>query len=181
MKKLLNLSRIRDRDELPLAVPRGAEVAELGVAEGEFSARLLQHRGVRIVYSVDAWDDAKRRHDDEEFFRARQRLARFGKRSKIIRMRFDEAANLFNDGSLDLVYVDGYAHTGQEGGQTLRDWWPKVKRGGILAGHDYDAEKWPQTVKHVDRFVAAHKLELHVIPRGRTKHPSWCVRKGTQS
>lgn len=42
----------------------------------------------------------------------------------------------FEDASLDFVYIDSvhdYAHVKE----TFERWWPKVKAGGIIAGHDY--------------------------------------------
>lgn len=27
----------------------------------------------------------------------------------------------------DFVYIDGYAHTGEENGKTIIDWWRKVR------------------------------------------------------
>jgi hypothetical protein len=56
-------------------------------------------------------------------------LRRVGLRAayKLLRMRFDEAIDLFDDASLDFVYVDGYAHGGEEGGETIFEWFRKVR------------------------------------------------------
>jgi hypothetical protein len=50
-----------------------------------------------------------------------------------------EASALFPDESLDLVFIDGnhgYSHVKQD----IRAWLPKVRPGGVLCGHDCDAD-----------------------------------------
>jgi predicted O-methyltransferase YrrM len=47
-----------------------------------------------------------------------------------------EAAKGFDDGSLDFVYIDG-AHDFSNVVNDLAAWTPKVKKGGLICGHDY--------------------------------------------
>ena len=105
------------------------------------------------------WTD---HHDPKEYIEASRMLVQFGRgRCVPLRMTFREALPLFKDGSLDFCYVDGYAAGGQENGQTLEDWWPKLRPGGIFGGHDYDS-KWPATQKAVHAF----RLPLEVANVG---------------
>jgi hypothetical protein len=46
------------------------------------------------------------------------------------------AAKLFPDNSVDFVYIDA-EHSREALLRDLRLWWPKVKPGGIIGGHDY--------------------------------------------
>jgi predicted O-methyltransferase YrrM len=46
-----------------------------------------------------------------------------------------EASRWFSDGSLDFVYIDGN-HALHYVLEDLEAWTPKVRRGGIVAGHD---------------------------------------------
>ena len=103
---------------------------ELGVAQGEFSERLLQYENVGKLYSIDKWSD---HHNEAEYRRTQARHAPYGDRNVIIRDTFANALHSFPDEYFDLIYIDGYAHTGQERGQTLKDWYPKCKTGGIFA------------------------------------------------
>lgn len=166
----------RTRQELPLLLPSDSIVVELGVARGEFSEQLLQSDRILMLYSIDIWAD--RGHDDLEYKQAVNRLSPYANRNVIIRKRFADAVSSFADSFFDLVYIDGYAHEGQDNGKTLTDWWPKVRRGGYLAGHDYDP-KFPLTVAVVDAFSREHDLPLFVVPAesGNYKFPSWYVRK----
>lgn len=166
-----------NRDDITKLLPVDGIGAELGVATGQFSRRLLEKSHLRFLYSIDMYA-GDRGHDVEQYKQALRALAPYRYRNSILRMRFDEAVDLFENEYFDLVYVDGYAHTGEEEGRTIREWYPKVRRGGILAGDDYH-ERWPKVVEHVDAFARNHGLELHVIPCAEdTMHnyfPTWYV------
>lgn len=162
---------IETRRELALQFFKGTGV-ELGVARGDFSADVLTWSFCKLLYSIDRWTEPH--HDIHEYQRALDRLNPFWTRSRVLRATFEEALVLFQPDSLDFVYVDGYAHTGQEGGKTLEDWWPKIKPDGVMAGHDYDPLFQP-TIDAVDAFVARHGLELHLTEEEKLR--SWWVVK----
>lgn len=46
------------------------------------------------------------------------------------------ASEMFDQESLDFVYVDA-EHQSSQVYADLRTWWPRIKKGGILAGHDF--------------------------------------------
>jgi len=150
---------------------------ELGVGGGKFSERMLQNAPILRLYSIDAWA-GDRNHDLVECDTATRRLSKFGARSIVIRATFTEALVLFENESLDFAYIDGYAHTGNQSGDTLRTWWKKVRPGGILAGHDYHQEKWPKNVAVVDQTRDAYREDISEFQITETDHyPSWIMRK----
>jgi len=61
---------------------------------------------------------------------------------EVIRKTSAEAAKDFSDESLDFVYIDG-DHKQQSVYNDICAWFPKVKKGGFIAGHDY----WEHQVK----------------------------------
>lgn len=91
------------------------------------------------------------------------------------------ALDLFDDNYFDFVYIDGYAHTGEEGGKTLADSLPKVKIGGVIAGDDYH-EKWPLVKAAVNRFIDDTGFELMLTQTVEddvkfSNYPSWaCIK-----
>jgi hypothetical protein len=101
-----------------------------------------------------------------------------------LKLRFDEALSLFPDHYFDFIYVDGYAHTGEEGGRTFHDWYPKLKPGGILAGKDYTICR-PLVVAAVNAFVREKNLKSMLILPSKearaesmwSEHPTWLARK----
>ena len=66
-----------------------------------------------------------------------------------------EAAKLFPDNSLDFVYIDGM-HDYQNCRADIEVWYPKIKEGGIVAGHDHNypdvASAVRDTIKSVEIF-----------------------------
>lgn len=160
----------RTRADLALSVPAAGIMIELGVARGDFAVALMRANREARYYGVDRYID--RGHDFRQYRAAYDRIDALG--GCLIRDSFAAARERFISGEAALVYVDGYAHTGQDGGRTLRDWWPIVAPGGIMAGHDY-CERWQPTMDAVAAFVAEHGMELHVIEE--EPYPSWWVQR----
>lgn len=59
-----------------------------------------------------------------------------------------EVTTLYKDQSLDFVFIDG-SHKYEDVVKDVKAWLPKIKKGGILAGHDYHYT-WPDVVKAVN-------------------------------
>ncbi|PQO28874.1 class I SAM-dependent methyltransferase [Blastopirellula marina] len=178
--KRLTFGSLQSREEFPELLRQlglnGLGI-ELGVAAGAYSDFLLEHSDLRILFSVDRWTD---HHNDEEARQAHRLLARHSVRSSVLKMTFDEAIQLFADATFDFIFLDGYAHLGQDGIDTLTTWWHKLKPGGVFAGHDYHPE-WPNTIDVVDRFTSLHGLELFTTDEDPSvvehAYPSWYVHK----
>jgi hypothetical protein len=54
--------------------------------------------------------------------------------------------HLFKDNSLDYIYIDGN-HDYDHAKQDLKLWWPKLRPGGLMAGHDYLQLNWERQPK----------------------------------
>jgi Methyltransferase domain len=68
--------------------------------------------------------------------RRKSTMARFGDKAVIVRNDSLSAALLIPDDSVDFVYVDArHDYCGVM--EDLLAWWPKLKKGGLMAGHDY--------------------------------------------
>ena len=149
---------------------------ELGVAGGEFSRRMVASGRFSTFFGVDMYADT---HDVAQYKAALRHVGLYAP-YRLLRMTFDQARDLFADESLDFIYIDGYAHTGQEGGETIWDWARKVRLGGLIAGDDYHAD-WPLVVEAVDRFARDTGFELCMTTEVETVdyagHPSWAMVK----
>jgi len=138
---------------------------------------MVQSGKFQQFFGVDVYGDT---HDITEYKKA---LRTVGLRSNyhLLRMTFDDALDLFPDNFFDFIYVDGYAHTGEEGGRTLIDWYAKLKPGGVMAGDDYDAQRWPLVVWAVHHLVAQLGLSLKVTDQVQdaayNKFRSWFFTK----
>ena len=150
---------------------------EAGVALGLFSDEILNRTALSKVYSVDMWDD---RGHDKDRIQVQKRLSIYGDRSCLLWDRFENVLPYMPDNYFDFVYVDGYAHTGEDGGKSIHGWFEKVRNGGVLAGHDYDPIEWPLVVEAVDAFVKRNKLQLHVMKATKSTYDccdSWMIVK----
>jgi hypothetical protein len=177
MRRYIKMNR---EDVVSYALPNVVGI-ELGIAEGEFSERVLNKYSVKHWYGVDAWSGS-RNHDTAEYIKTLRRLEKYRDRNTLLRMNFSEALLLFPNNYFDIIYVDGYAHTGQEQGRTLDEWYPKLKSGGIFSGDDYSPSRWPLNVNMVETFALRNHLEVNVIECGEKDNtwsvePTWWVRK----
>lgn len=154
--------------------------AEIGVEEGVYSERLCKKIPYLSLHSIDAWlhypgyrDHVSQEKLDRFYETAKARLLRY--RVDVIRMKSVDAAPFFDDHSLDFVYIDGnheFLHVTQD----IAAWEPKVRRGGIVAGHDFRRDKNGQYQCHVKDVVQAwtyaHGIRPWFVLRG-DKSPSW--------
>lgn len=167
---------LQERKELPLFLERDGLIGiELGVAGGWYSKRLMDSGLFTQLYGVDLYGD---HHDTKEYIKALHNVG-MGKPYWLLRMSFEEALEAFPDDHFDFVYIDGYAHTGEERGKTMFDWLKKVKVGGMIAGHDYHP-KWPLVQICVDAL--AEELGQSVLRTAdskkrdpQDKFPSWAL------
>jgi hypothetical protein len=145
---------------------------EIGVYKGDFTRWLLK-RGAKI-YAVDPWLAYPDYGHPKVHFQARQdviyrsakkRLAPFGDRCEIIRKTSMEAVKDFEDDSIDFVYIDGH-HGFKYVAEDIYEWSKKVRKGGIISGHDYALRKfknddpWTLQVKFVvDAYTQAFRIK----------------------
>jgi predicted O-methyltransferase YrrM len=64
------------------------------------------------------------------------------------------AVRLFHDGTVDFCFIDG-SHDYQSVLRDIAAWWPKIRIGGSLAGHDYTA-RWPGVGQAVNEFFQSN-------------------------
>lgn len=133
-----------------------------------FMAVEIANSGKPIAFHcVDTWkgsDDVPSmqeiltRCDGFEVFKAN--MERGGVWSQVTPMRMDslEAAKAFRDDSVDFCFVDAN-HAYDAVTADLAAWLPKMRHGGVLAGHDYAQEF--MGVKHaVQDFFGAGRFEV---------------------
>jgi len=168
--RLLNLIgedwATRDALSLVPPPPRSAQRAvEVGVRSGYTSAYLLDHVPRLSLLSVDPYaevDPLYAKGDPlRQFQNVRRMLSRYGDRSRLLRQTSERAAARVN-GTFDLVFID--ADHGYESVQTdIRCWFPRVREGGLLSGHDYSA-RFPGVVQAVNEFTLTVGATLHLGP-----------------
>lgn len=164
---------------LPSGPRRGVEV---GVWRGEMSASLLRLKPDLFLYMVDNWLPSEERpesyrlsgdirsQDDAETMAdaARKAIAwteAWEDRRKIFLGDSLDAADYFDDGSLDFVFLDA-EHTYEAVSADIVAWLPKIRSGGLMSGHDYSPpgvhskRGWPGVVRAVDEAAERYGWSL---------------------
>lgn len=126
---------LANRKKLLSELPRGGIVAEIGVASGDFSQEILNINNPKKLHLIDCWDSDR--------YGGFQRSVhdRFENEIKqgLVEINFGLSTDVlpsFHEEYFDWVYIDtvhDYTVTSQE----LLLAKSKVKKGGIISGHDY--------------------------------------------
>ena len=139
------MERIKHRTELNKLMPSTKLVgAEIGVASGLNANDMLMNWNVKTIYLVDAWEcvatqkgDASSPQDWHDFnYKSTERLMENHKgKAVFLKGNSVEMAKSVKNGSLDFIYIDG-DHSYEGVMADLKAWAPKVKKGGLISGHD---------------------------------------------
>lgn len=136
-------------------------IAEIGVNTGALCNYILSTCGERIRHycAVDPWRPYKgpgagslARVSENEWNKRHVRVCGLMQEHpalRVLRMDSSAAARSFPDGYFDLVFIDA-DHFYGEVRKDIEGWLPKVRTGGILAGHDYNKRSFPGVVMAVD-------------------------------
>ena len=90
-----------------------------------------------------------------------------------IRSSSVEASKLYEDNSLDFVFIDA-AHDYKSVYDDLVAWFPKVKPNGIIAGHDYFDPSVPENVNKFDGLRNAVDTFFNYSPKLQTNKTEFC-------
>lgn len=148
----------------------GDKFVEVGVMYGRSLAILeamQRHHNKRFdVTGIDLWEGPPSLSECEKW------LELLGMRQNVALIQSDSvlAAQAFEDDSCSLVFIDG-DHSFEGCLRDINAWLPKVKPGGLLAGHDYEST-YPGVVAAVHlRFPEyQHKVDDTGI--------CWVLRRG---
>jgi hypothetical protein len=150
---------LTERENLVAHLPPGGVAAEIGVAQGDFAAVLLEKAKPSKLHLIDPWshlesdllggaallDGAKggnglapppeNAEGDKQFAAIRARFAA-EPRVALHRHYSYRVVPTFADRQFDFVYIDGN-HTYEFVLRDLRDCAAKVKEDGLILGHDF--------------------------------------------
>lgn len=145
---------------------------EIGVDYGTTSVHLLNSFPNATLYGIDPYMQYKDWHGGEVNNRNEvleimtNRLKEFGNRFVHVRKTSDEAVSQFEDESVDFIFIDGL-HTYEQVLTDCRNYWPKLKEGGLFCGHDF------ATIRDVTNAVAFFVSEIQYSKIGHAKQDIW--------
>lgn len=178
--------RIKRRDNLPYTGWAGTRVqlaelfgelgfnkgAEIGVRDGQYSEVLCKANPNLEILCVDPWHKFAMHSQatmDGIYAQAATRLAPY--KATLIKKTSMDAVKDVPDRSLDFVYIDGL-HEFEPVMLDIIHWAPKVRSGGILAGHDFCHYFQGGVVHAVEAYTKAMNIRPWYLTH-RDREPSW--------
>jgi hypothetical protein len=151
----------------------GAQFLELGVCMGK-SASFMCVEIANSGKKIDFWGVDKFDWPVGVYTKCYAALKDGKVRDKIrlIQETSQTAHCRFDDGFFDFIFIDAN-HEYVSVALDLRIWFPKLKTGGVIGGHDYAPNQWgefPGVKKAVDEFFGPRKLRVAL------SRSSWIVR-----
>lgn len=148
---------------------------EIGIFKGETTLSMLKNLNISELYLIDPYDF------DDAYFKiqngllcgkeltketlkeaeqgARRKLADYSNQLTWIKRTSDAAASDIPN-NLDFVYIDA-DHTYEHVKRDLEHYYPKVKKGGLVAGHDINNKREEfGVVKAVCEFAKGKRLRI---------------------
>lgn len=153
--------------------------AEIGVQYGHFSLKITEFYTGKLL-CIDIWQG------ESVYREAKTRLSDASK-FQLYRGKSLEIAPLIPDNSLDFIYIDADHHYNAVKAD-LAAWVPKVRPGGIIAGHDYTVYDDIEVIPAVDDWCTETGYKIQVTnskedygyPKGEPGHPFptwWTIKK----
>lgn len=142
----------------------GDRFVEVGVWKGgstSFMGVEILNSGKQIKYdAIDSFEGSKEHGDVSDWLYNEasenlKPLTDLGIVNLIKGYSLDEVHNYENE-SIDFCFIDA-SHEYEDVIKDLQMWLPKVKSGGILAGHDYDSA-WQGVIKAVDEILGKENI-----------------------
>lgn len=160
---------------------RGVEV---GTDHGQYAQQLCEGIPDLGLFCVDPWvaytegHDVKTQEDVNKIYEeAVERLRPYF--CTLLRSTSMDAVSLFEDNSLDFVFVDGN-HSYDYVLEDITEWYKKVKPGGIIAGHDYKVDPVNDygVIEAVEKFTTDNNISpWFVLHAGGKLVDCWMIIK----
>lgn len=132
-------------------------IAEIGVREGENTITMLKNMPVKHIYMIDSYEPYYSNESDHSSIAEQDiwyknmfyYMTPYLSTVTFITKPSKYASELFKDEFFDYAYIDAN-HSSKCLYEDMTLWYPKVKIGGFLGGHDMDNPLFPN-VPHVVR------------------------------
>jgi len=181
-------------DYLKQFLPQNPICIEIGVLRGEFSATILERLSPSKLFLVDPWEVGKDKNSEGETYPNWDLTHAYSNEGEMlfVKNRFRslieeevvilkrgfsyDAVNEFPDDCFDFIYIDA-THIYESVKADINDYLPKLKKNGLMCGHDYFDHPSFSVVKAVDEFVDNNVLEW--IALSNEQAPDWALKRKT--
>lgn len=157
---------------------------EVGALSGVFSEKILSQWSGERLYLIDPWETQPidiYREDDGRFnhhaaYEQACDLSRKDPRAILLKGLSCDVVHTFSNETMDFVYIDAN-HAYEYVKQDMDIWWPKVKPGGMLCGHDFYNCTTHPFYNEVERAVNEWTSDRNVKYWVTNKCSSWWIPK----
>lgn len=150
--------------------------AEIGVLDGDYALTLCREIPGLKYYGIDPWyagGEAKNHKHRNKYEHVLEILKPYD--AMILRKWSMDAVKDFENQSLDFVYIDAN-HRFDYVVNDIIEWTKKVKKGGVVAGHDYREGNTLGVMPAVDGYTKGHGLSVRTTT-DEDEGLSWYFRK----
>ncbi len=172
---------VKDRVELLRLLPNAGICAELGVAEGEFTAQILAINKPKKLHLVDVWQ-SDRYHEGLYHGMCGKFKSEIAAGSvQIHRLYSIDAVHEFPDEYFDWIYIDT-THSYELTKVELELYSKKIKKSGVIAGHDYTMGNWNDRIRYgvmesVHEFCIDKDYRIKYLTMDLSENQSFAIEK----
>jgi hypothetical protein len=180
-KHVENSRLLNSRIELLKLLPKNGIVAELGVDQGFFSKEILNITFPSKLYLIDVWDNERYSDSKKEAVMEKFKDSISTGNVEIVIGYSTDVVTSFQNDYFDWIYIDtdhSYSNTIKE----LSLYGPKMKKDGIICGHDFIHGNFTGLLKYgvieaVREFCLKENWEILYLTFDFNDNPSYAIRK----
>lgn len=178
------MEKIKDRNLLIKGFPNGLKIAEIGVFKGDFSKFIFSEISPSELHLIDIFEGQMCSGDKDgnnivwtdleiEYELLKEYFVNFDN-VKIHKGFSYDVLLKFDDEYFDIVYIDGdHSYDGVK--RDLEVSYKKVKKNGLICGHDYTEKMFMGVVRAVNEFCQENNLQINYLTEDGC--PSFCIKK----
>jgi hypothetical protein len=181
----MNIKKIKGKKRRHLAIDfcnlGFTKGVEIGTCHGTFAAVLCENNPNLMLKTIDPYiavyqDRRTQRIGNEKqeglYKQAKKRLKHYN--CEIVRKHSLEAVIDYPYESIDFVYIDG-SHEFDYVMCDIIEWGKRIKKGGIVSGHDYVKRSKVRVIRAVDNYAEVHGVkEVYITDE---TSPTWWFKK----
>lgn len=142
---------------------------EIGVLFGGHAKAILEEINIKLLIGIDPYkmyEQGILRIETQEDFDCiysfvQKRLD--SDRHLLLRLTSDDAYPRLMGGVYDFIFIDGL-HTYDQIKRDLNDYSTLIRKGGVIACHDYNHPSFPLLTTAIDEFASLHNTEVVICP-----------------
>lgn len=141
---------------------------EIGSYKGEYAKEILNKWNGKL-YLLDLWrsvddgsyiDETNCKNYNDIMNTCCENIRTFENRCFMLRANADDLCNLFPNEYFDFIYIDAN-HKYDAVLNDMNKWFPKLRKGGVFAGHDYLKINWLE-----DPNFSEDRINKHIFSSG---------------